>query len=106
MSDRAPPGRPRAAPVANAIPLGLRVHGGMPRTVLLLCLIGTIVLGLFACATCRAGPSGSVMRRRCGPCNVRPRAWDDAMAALGLTRPHQMLRAAVARWQETGWGTE
>ena len=64
-------------------------------------LIGTLVLAVFASRdlpswTERARP----MLRRCRrpPPNGTAR-W----TALGLTRPHEALRAAVARLIEVGW---
>jgi len=92
--------REPTSPVADAIPPRLRRKGGTPRQVLALTLIGTLALGLFAS---RDLPSWTE-RFEIPALSRLAATWDGAMAALGLTRPHETLRAAVARLIEVGWG--
>jgi hypothetical protein len=88
---REPP--PAAAAVsADAIPLKLRRRGGTPRQVFAIALIGTLTLALFASRDLaswseRLGDSPAALRLQ----GIAV-AWDDRMAALGLTRPHEALR--------------
>src|SRR5438105_5923997 len=90
------------APTTDAIPLKLRRGGGSPRQVFGLVLVGTIVLALFA-----SRDLTSWLNRLGGgpilvPLQHAAAEWDDAMATLGLTRPHEALRLAVNRlrdWQ-------
>jgi soluble lytic murein transglycosylase-like protein len=87
---REPP--PAAAAVsADAIPLKLRRRGGTPRQVFAIALIGTLTLALFASRDLaswseRLGDSPAALLQGIAV------AWDDRMAALGLTRPHEALR--------------
>ena len=103
VEDRSSPGAPTSA-VADAIPPRLRRTGGSPRQVLAMCVIGTLALGLFASRDLPSwaerfadAPGAPTLQRLAGQ-------WDDAMARLGLTRPHETLRAALARLLEQGWG--
>ena len=57
---------PAAVPTADAIPLKLRRHGGTPRQVLALTVVGTLALALFAS---RDLPSWS---DRLGDCITQP----------------------------------
>ena len=88
---------------ADAIPAGLRRRSGTPRQVLVLCVVGSLVLSLFAS---RDLPSwterftdnpGAVTLQRVVA------AWDDRMAGLGLTRPHEVLREAIRRALDATW---
>jgi hypothetical protein len=87
---REPP--PAAAAVsADAIPLKLRRRGGTPRQVFAIALIGTLTLALFASRDLaswseRLGDSPAALLQGIAV------AWDDRMAAFGLTRPHEALR--------------
>ena len=88
---------------ADAIPLTLRRRGGSPRQVLVLTLIGTIVLALFASRDLsswldRAG-NGPLLQ----PLQRAAAQWDRAMAEIGLTRPHEALRAAIRRLLDAEW---
>ena len=88
---------------ADAIPLGLRRRGVSARQVLALTFIGTLTLALFASRDLPSwvGGLGS------GPLIDRAQAvatqWDDTMAALGLTRPHEALRALIRRLLDARW---
>ena len=93
-----------AAVSADAIPPRLRRHGGTARQVLVLTLIGTLVLAVFA-----APDLASWLGRMDGGPIIAPlqhaaAAWDDAMGRLGLTRPHEALRATVRRLLDLEWG--
>ena len=88
---------------ADAIPLVLRRRGVAPRQVFALTLIGLLTLALFASRDLPSwvGGLGS------GPLIDRAQAaatqWDDAMASLGLTRPHEALRALVRHLLDAQW---
>ena len=95
---------PAAPPVsADAIPLALRRRGGTPRQVFAMAAVGAVVLALFAS---RDLPGWADLLGD-GPVAVAAQpvaqAWDRAMAKLGLVRPHETLRDAVARMQQWQW---
>lgn len=92
------------APVStDAIPLTLRRRGGTPRQVFAMAAAGAVVLALFA------APDLPGWADRLGDGAVAEaaqpiaRAWDRAMAGIGLTRPHEALRDALQRMQEWQW---
>ena len=90
---------------ADAIPLRLRRTGGTPRQVLAMTVVGVIVLALFASRdlaswTERFGGSPAVMAAQ----GVAAE-WDQRMAALGLTRPHEALRDTLRRLLDWQWGS-
>lgn len=91
---------PRAPLVTDAIPPRLRRAGTTPRGVLLMCVIGTLVLGLFASRDLVTW----VQRFEQAPLNHLAQEWDGWMADLGLVRPQETLRSAVAGWMDMGWG--
>jgi hypothetical protein len=88
---------------ADAIPLALRQRGASARQVLALAFVGVLTLALFASRDLPSwvGGLGS------GPVIDRAQAlatqWDDAMASLGLTRPHDALRALIRRLLDAQW---
>jgi hypothetical protein len=94
-----------AAPAisADAIPLRLRRQGGTPRQVLAMTVIGAIVLALFASRdfvswTERLGDTPVVLAAQ-----KIAAEWDQDMAALGLTRPHEVLRDGLRRMLDEQW---
>lgn len=93
----------RAPLVTDAIPPALRRRGGSPRHVLAVCLIGAVVLALFAS---RDTP-GWAERRGDTALDHEIRAvagaWDETMETLGLTRPHDALRTAMGRLFGLTW---
>lgn len=96
-----------AAPTisADAIPLKLRRRGGTPRQVFAMVIVGTTVLALFASRdlaswTERLGDSPTALQAQ-----QLAAAWDDHMAALGLTGPHEALRDALRRFLDWQWGS-
>ena len=93
----------RAPLVTDAVPPALRQRGANSRRMLAVCLIGAIALALFAS---RDTP-GWAERLGNSPLDHEVRAvvesWDRAMEALGLVRPHKMLRAAMQRLLERQW---
>jgi hypothetical protein len=90
-------------PSADAIPLKLRRNGGSPRQVFAITLIGTLVLAVFASRDLATW----LDRRGDGPVLVplqhAAADWDDAMATLGLVRPHEALRLAIRRLLDWQW---
>ena len=99
---------PRTAPDSpppgvDAIPLALRRTGGTPRQVLAMSVIGTLVLAVLA------APDLSSWLDRMGggpvlePLQNAAAEWDAAMARLGLTEPHEAIRAAMRRVLEWRW---
>lgn len=94
---------PATTPGADAIPLALRRHGGTSRQVLVLTVIGTLVLAVFA------APDLSSWLDRIGdgplivPLQRAAATWSDSMASLGLTAPHEALRASIRRLLDAGW---
>ena len=98
-----PPQPIHSPAAADAIPPRLRQRGGTRRTVLVLSVVGSLVLALFASrdlpswAERFADSPGAPTLQRLAT------AWDDRMAALGLTWPHETLRAAIRRALEATW---
>ncbi len=91
------------APSVDAIPLRLRRGNGSPRQVFALALIGAIALALFASRDLtswlnRLGDGPIV-----APLQHAATEWDDAMATLGLVRPHEALRLAIHRLLDWQW---
>jgi hypothetical protein len=92
-----------AVPSADAIPLKLRRHGGSPRQVLALTLIGSLTLALFA-----SRDLSSWLDRMGGGPFLAPlqhiaAKWDRAMESLGFTRPHELLRNAIHELLDRPW---
>jgi hypothetical protein len=88
---------------ADAIPLKLRRRGGTSRQVFAMTLLGTIVLALFASRDLvswaeRLGDSPVILTTQ-----KLAAEWDDRMAALGLTRPHEALRDTIRRLLDCQW---
>ena len=100
---REPLSPPPSTITADAIPLALRRRGASARQVLALTFVGVFTLALFASRDlpCWVGGLGS------GPLIDRAQAlatqWDDTMASLGLTRPHDALRALIRRLLDAQW---
>ena len=88
---------------ADAIPLVLRRRGVAPRQVFALTLVGVLTLALFASRDLPSWVGGLGN----GPLIDRAQAvavqWDDAMASLGFTRPHEALRALIRRLLDAQW---
>jgi len=100
-----PPSRPAPPPPsADAIPLSLRRSGGTPRQVLAMTAIGTLLLAVFA------APDLSSWLNRMGggpmlePLQNAAAEWEAAAARLGLTEPHEAIRAAMHRALDWRWG--
>ena len=95
----------RAASTGDAIPLALRRKGGTPRQVLAMSVIGTLLLAVFA------APDLSSWLDRMGggpvlePLQDAAAEWEAEVARLGLTAPHEAIRAAMRRALEWRWGT-
>ena len=88
---------------ADAIPLALRRRGVSARQVLALTFFGVLTLAVFAS---RDLPSWSE-RLGDGPVGMKLQTlaaqWDDAMGAIGFTRPHEALRALIRRCLDAQW---
>src|SRR5216683_7842482 len=91
------------APSADAIPLKLRRGGGSARQVFALALIGAIVLALFASRDLTSWLNGLGDGPIVAPLQHAAAEWDDAMATLGLVRPHEALRLAIHRLLDWQW---
>src|SRR3981081_2584695 len=94
---------PTTTPSADAIPLRLRRGSGTPRQVFVIALLGASVLALFASRDLtswlhRFG-DGPII----APLQHAAAEWDDAMATLGLVRPHEALRLAIHRLLDWQW---
>src|SRR6266851_8376964 len=92
-----------AAPSVDAIPLRLRRGTGSPRQVFALALIGAIVLALFASRDLSSWLNGLGGGPIVAPLQHVAAEWDDAMATLGLVRPHEALRLAIHRLLDWQW---
>ena len=94
----------RGSATADAIPLALRQRGdGTPRQALVLTVIGTLVLAVFASRDLsswlnRMGGGPSLV-----PLQHAAADWNDAMARLGLTSPNDALRQAIRRMLDWEW---
>jgi hypothetical protein len=95
---------PRAPLVTDAIPPRLRRVGTTSRGVLLTCLIGTLVLGLFASRDLVTWTQRFADAPGAPTAQRLVEKWDGWMAGLGLVRPHETLRSTVARLIDLGWG--
>jgi hypothetical protein len=103
MAKTSPSQSERAPLVTDAIPPSLRRRGIGTRQMLAACLVGALVLALFASRDTpgwadRLGDSALDHKLR----SVAG-AWDAAMEELGLTHPHEALRAAINRALELTW---
>jgi hypothetical protein len=93
----------RAPLVTDAIPPALRRQGVSQRQVFVACLVGALVVALFASSDTpgwaeRLGNSALDHRLR----DIAG-AWDETMARLGLTGPHDRLREAMQRALDWQW---
>jgi hypothetical protein len=91
------------APTADAIPLKLRRGSGSARQVFALTLIGAIVLAMFASRDLTSWLNGLGDGPILAPLQHAAAEWDDAMATLGLVRPHEALRLAIHRLLDWQW---
>ncbi|HEX2152231.1 MAG TPA: hypothetical protein VHG31_09595 [Stellaceae bacterium] len=95
---------PGPPPGGDAIPLALRRTGGTPRQVLAMSVIGTLVLAVLA------APDLSSWLDRMGggpvlePLQNAAAEWNAAMGQLGLTEPHEAIRAGMRRVLDWRWG--
>lgn len=92
------------SPSADAIPPALRRRGGSPRQVLVLTLVGTLVLAVFASHDLstwldRMGDSPYL-----APLQRAALEWDADMQRLGMTAPNDALRRLVRRLLDWQWG--
>ena len=91
------------APSVDAIPLRLRRGTGSPRQVFALALIGAIVLALFASRDLTSWLNGQGDGPIVAPLQHAAADWDDAMATLGLVRPHDALRLTIHHLLDWQW---
>lgn len=90
-------------PIPDAIPAALRRGGGSPRRVLVISLVATAVLALFASRDLASWAERLGGRPLAEATQSVAAGWDQAMAALGLVRPHEELRSAVSRFLDCQW---
>ncbi|HVC50811.1 MAG TPA: hypothetical protein VND87_02195 [Stellaceae bacterium] len=104
-SEFVPPASPAIASplVGDAIPARLRRVGVRPRQVLAMCVVGTLTLSLFASRDLPSWANRFADRPGAPTLQAIVERWDDTMGRLGLTRPHETLRAAVAWLLQQGW---
>src|SRR2546423_4614534 len=96
-----------AAPVtADAIPLALRRRGASPRQVLAMTVVGIFFLALFASRDLPSWVRGIGDERVVEQTEAGAIKWDDAMASLGLVRPHEALHAWVSWALELKWSRD
>lgn len=88
----------------DAIPLSLRRRGGTPRQVLAMTMIGTLLLAVFAAPDLSSwldrmggGPILEALQNAAAE-------WNAEVARLGLTEPHEAIRAGMHRVLEWRWG--
>src|SRR6266849_6609305 len=91
------------APSADAIPLALRRRGGSPRQVLALTLVGSLALAVFASRDLSSWLDRMGGGPLLAPLQRAAATWDDTMATLGLTRPHEVLRSTIRRLLDDAW---
>jgi hypothetical protein len=91
------------APSADAIPLKLRRRGGSPCQVLALTLVGSLVLAVFASRDLSSWLDRMGHSPLLAPLQHAAATWDDTMATLGLTRPHELLRETIRRLLDWEW---
>jgi hypothetical protein len=96
----------RAPLVTDAIPPALRRRGTTARQMFAACLVGALVLAMFASRDTPGWaeqlgdtPLDHALRNIVG-------AWDEAMETLGLVRPHEVLRDATHHALDWQWGSE
>jgi hypothetical protein len=107
MTQTAPMTQGERAPlVTDAIPPTLRRRGITQRQVLAACLVGALVVALFAS---RDTP-GWAERRGDTWLDHRVRdiagVWDTSMETLDLTGPHDRLRDAMGRALDWQWSSD
>jgi hypothetical protein len=96
----------RAPLVTDAIPPALRRRGITQRQAFLTCLVGALMVALFAS---RDTPSWA---ERLGDSALDHKlrsvavAWDETMERLGLTAPHERLRDAMHRALDWQWSAD
>jgi hypothetical protein len=96
----------RAPLVTDAIPPTLRRRGITQRQVFLSCLVGALMVAVFASSDTpgwaeRLGDTvlDHELRSVAG-------AWDETMERLGLTTPHESLRDAMRRALDWQWSAD
>ena len=92
-----------SVPTADAIPLALRRRGGSPRQVLALTLVGSLALAVFASRDLSSWLDRMGHGPILAPLQHAATNWDDTMAVLGLTRPHEALRGAIGDLLDWKW---
>lgn len=93
-----------ASPSADAIPVALRRRGGSPRQVLLLTLIGSLVLAVFASGDLSSWLNRMGHRPALAPLQRAAASWNGEMHRIGLTAPNDKLRGLVGRLLDWQWG--
>ena len=92
-----------ASTTTDAIPLALRRQGASPRHVLAITFIGILVLALFASRDLPSWVGGLGDGPLIEWAQPLATKWDDMMASLGLTRPHEALRNLIRHLLDARW---
>src|SRR3989440_2671592 len=100
---REPISPPPSTITADAIPLALRRRGASVRQVLALTFVGVLTLALFASRDLPSWVGGLGSGPLIDPAQALASQWDDSMASLRLTRPHDALRALIPRLLDAPW---
>ena len=103
---REPISPPPSTITADAIPLALRRRGASARQVLALTFVGVFTLALFASRDLPSWVRGIGDERVVERAEAGAVKWDDAMASLGLVRPHEALRAWVSWALDLKWSRD
>ncbi|HEX3952709.1 MAG TPA: hypothetical protein VHW90_03990 [Stellaceae bacterium] len=90
-------------PTADAIPLQLRRHGGSPRQVLAMSLVGALFLAAFASRDLSSWLDRLGHGPRLAPLQHSAAQWDKLMDHFGLTRPEDILRHELQRLLDWEW---
>jgi hypothetical protein len=88
---------------ADAIPSRLRRHGGTPRQVLAMTIVGSLVLALFAAADLPSWADRLDDGPFVGIARTVAVKWERTTETLGLTQPHEALRTAMRRMLDWRW---
>ena len=93
----------RGPTTPDAIPPALRQRGSTPRQVLVMTVIGTLVLAVFASADLSSWLDRMGGGRFLTPLQHAAAEWHGAAARLGLDRPQKLLRSTMHRMLDWQW---
>jgi len=96
----------RAPLVTDAIPPALRRSGITQRQVLVTCLVGALMVAMFASRDTPGWAERLGDTRLDHDLRSIAGAWDETMERLGLTAPHERLRDAMHRALDWQWSAD